>query len=245
MRTPQAAGGEQAAVVAGGDDFVTPADDLGSNRQPAGFDLAGGDPVGPGPQGQSVHGGVIRRHDHDRFASGASGTPGGEGLIDHLLPVAASDPAVGGVVVEDGVVSLTQPQSRFSFPGVGEAADLVEFGGAAVGDQEAEQAAGFDGAELAVIPDQDEFGVGGFHRFDQGGEVRGGQHGGLVDDHDLTPAELGGGITALAAPVEELGDRLGGNPGFFGQHPSRHGRNGQASQLGPVVRPGVPSGAKH
>ena len=123
--------------------------------------------------------------------------------------------------------------------------DAGEFRGVAIGHQEAEQAAGFDGAELAVIPDQDEFGVGGFHRFDQGGEVRGGQHGGLVDDHDLTPAELGGGITALAAPVEELGDRLGGNPGFFGQHPSRHGRNGQASQLGPVVRPGVPSGAKH
>ena len=46
--------GEEAAVVAGGDDLVALADDLGSGGDPVRFDLPGGDPFGPGPQGAGI-----------------------------------------------------------------------------------------------------------------------------------------------------------------------------------------------
>jgi hypothetical protein len=69
---------------------------------------------------------------------------------------------------------------------VGEAANPVEFGGAAVSDEQAEQTAGFDGAELAMVADEDELGVGRLDRFDEGGEVRGRKHRGLVHNHNLT-----------------------------------------------------------
>lgn len=51
---PQTAGGDEAAVVAGRDDLVAPADQLASDGEAVGFDLAGGDPFGPGPQGKGV-----------------------------------------------------------------------------------------------------------------------------------------------------------------------------------------------
>ena len=130
--------------------------------------------------------------------------------------------------------------------GVDEAADLVEFGGAAVGDQEAEEAAGFDGAELAVVADEDELGVGRLDRLDQGGEIGGGQHGGLVDDHDFPGAEPAGGVAPpRRASWRNLATVSAGIPASSARTPGRHGRDGQAPDGGAFGRPGVPGGRDH
>ena len=49
VANPQPAGGDEAAVVAGRDDLVAPADDLVADNESVGFDFAGGDPFRPGP----------------------------------------------------------------------------------------------------------------------------------------------------------------------------------------------------
>src|SRR5581483_7920140 len=240
---PQAAGGDEAAVVTGGDDLVAPADQLGADREAVGFDVTGGDPFGPGPEGEGVDGGVVGGHDHDRPAGGPGGQPVGEGLVDHGLPGAAGDAAVGVIVIEDGLVALAQAERRLGFPGVGEAADLVEFGGPAVRHQEAEQAPGFDGAELAVVTDQDEFGVGRLDHVDQGSEIGAGQHGGLVHHHDLPGTKPAGRIAPAVGVVEEFGHGVGRDPRLFGQHAGGDGRHSQAPDGVAFPGPGVPGGA--
>jgi hypothetical protein len=97
---PQPAGGDEAAIVAGGDDLVASADDLGAELQASGFDFAGGDPLGPGPEGEGIDRGVVGGHDHDGLAGGPGGLPVGEGLVEHVLPGPADNAAVSVVLLE-------------------------------------------------------------------------------------------------------------------------------------------------
>src|SRR5205085_11069470 len=114
-----------------------------------------------------------------------------------------------------------------------------------VGGEGAGQAAGFNWAELVVVADQDEFGVGRLDCVDQGGEVGGGQHGGLVHDHHFARPESAVSVAVAVGVVEELGHGVGGDPCFFGQDAGRDGGDGQAPHQGAVDGPGGAGGADH
>jgi hypothetical protein len=186
---PQAVRGDEPTVVAGRDHLVALADRLDPNRDPVRFDLPRGNPLGPRPQRQRVDRGVIRREHDDGLACGPSSPPRRVGVVEHPLPRPAADAPVGGVVAEDGVVPLAEPKAGRRFPRGDEPVDVVKFGSATVGDEEAEEAAGLDGAKLTVIADEDQLGIGRLHGFDQAGEIRGGHHRRLVEDDDFARAE--------------------------------------------------------
>ena len=60
---------------------------------------------------------------------------------------------MGEVVVDDGRVAVAEPEGGVAFPGVGEAADLVQGGDVvAVVGEEVERAAGGDRGELGPVP---------------------------------------------------------------------------------------------
>src|SRR5205823_12877638 len=113
-----AAVGDEAAVVAGGDDLVAPADDLRPGRLSVGFDLARCDALRSGPEGEGVDGGVVGGHDHDGLTGGPGGPPVGEGMVDHLFPGSSGDAAMRVVVIEDGLVAVAEPEGGGGFPGV-------------------------------------------------------------------------------------------------------------------------------
>jgi hypothetical protein len=159
---------------------------------------------------------VIGRHDHDGLAGRPAVSPGGERFVDHLLPGPAADPAVRLVVAKDGVITVAQRQGGLRLPGVEEAADLVEFGGAAVGDEELEESAGFDRAELAVVADENELGAARLDGVHQGSKIGGGHHGRLIDDQDLPGAQASVGVPVAPRLVEVLGHRVGWDPGLLG-----------------------------
>ncbi len=109
------------------------------------------------------------------------------------------------------------------------AADPGQLQGSGVG-QEAEQAAGFDRAELGVVADQDQLGLRLGHQLREAREVAAGHHAGLVDHHHL-PADQPPPLTGAAGAVvfeQQLGHRLGWGAGFGLQDPGRHRRHGQA-----------------
>ena len=81
-----------------------------------------------------------------------------------------------------------QAQAGVSLPCSREAPHTGELDRVDVG-EEAEEPAGLDRAELGVVPDQDELGLGPVGEVGEAGEVAAGDHAGLVDHHDLPAAE--------------------------------------------------------
>ncbi|HEY3144576.1 MAG TPA: hypothetical protein VGJ86_25825, partial [Acidimicrobiales bacterium] len=79
----------------------------------------------------------------------------------------------------------------------------MEFGGTAVGDNEAEQPAGLHGAELAVVPDEDQLGIGRLDHIDQLRQVGGGDHGRFIDHDHLPGTKTTGRISVVFGVVEE------------------------------------------
>ena len=163
LRTQSAGGGDQAAVVAGGDDLVAPADDLARRRRARRVRPRRRRPVRPGPAGPGRRPwrgrGRPRRSDSPAARAACQA---GEGVVDHLLPVLPTgDPAPGVVLVEDRVVSVAEPEAWPALPrGRTKRRTSVSSAAPLSATSEAEQPAGLHGAELAVVPDQHQLGVG-------------------------------------------------------------------------------------
>ena len=156
----------QVGVVAAGLDPVAAADRVAvaGFAEHRGVDLAGGDQLGADPRGQLGRGGVVP-HDQQRPMPGEDvGEVAAHGVGGHLLLGAAADAAVRVVDGQHVRVAGAQPRRRLALPGVAEPVDLGQLDRVGVADQQLEQAAGADRAELGVVAGVDQFGAG---RLDQ------------------------------------------------------------------------------
>ena len=89
-----------------------------------------------------------------------------------------------------------------------EPADLVQAGGGDFAGEEAEHAAGFDGAELGGVPSGDDAGSGLPGRLGDHGQVGCAELAGLVQDEDVVLVQWDGAAELVGAfgLAEELGD---------------------------------------
>jgi hypothetical protein len=127
---------------------------------------------------------VIGRDDDHALPVLAGSDPGSVGLAEDLDSLAVPHPAVLVVFVDDTGVLGSKPAAGDRLPALLEAVYRRQLRGLGVGDQEAEHAARFDRAELAVIADEDHLGPVVLGDRDQLRQVAGGSHGRLIADDD-------------------------------------------------------------
>jgi hypothetical protein len=90
----------------------------------------------------------------------------------------------------------------------------VSSAGAEAEAQGTEAAAGLDGGELAVVADQHHLGAGPLRMAEQGGELAGGDHGGLVDHQHRPVVQL---LPSMLEVEQEPVDGAGLAEAFVGQ----------------------------
>jgi hypothetical protein len=88
---PCAGAGDQAAVIAGGDDLVADTDGLVADGDACRLDLARVDSGCSGPHGQLVDGVTVGGHHHHRPTLIPGLPPGAVGVVEDLVTVAGSD----------------------------------------------------------------------------------------------------------------------------------------------------------
>ena len=211
-------------VVADADDQVARAGlgavgdaDCGPGLHDAELDEVVADPAAQFPAQRMVGG-----HQQHVAAVGGEGDVGGRGGIDHLLRVSADDPAVLLVGRQHADVPVAQPQAGGLFPGGAESDWFGQPREAERGGEQGHAAAVLHRLELAGVAGQDHLGAAGLGVGDQVGQVRAGQHGGLVDDQQGARADGHGAAGAAAAGqvAQELGavvgDRDPGGQGVAG-----------------------------
>ena len=161
-------------VVAGADDQVAAAGlgAVGDGDRGAVLHDAEGDEVVADAAVQFAAQRVIGGHQQGVGAAGGEGDVGGCGSVDHLLRVAAGDPAVLVVLGQDRRVPRTQPQAGGLFPGGAEPDWLGEPGVAERIGEQGHAAAVFHRLQLLGITGQDHLGAVGRRLADDVGQVR-------------------------------------------------------------------------
>ena len=130
---------------------------------------------------------VVGGHQQGVGAVGGERDVGGRGGVHHLLRFPAVDPGVLVVVGQDGGVAVAQAQAGVLFPGGAEPDGFGEAGVAEVAGEQGHAAAVFYRLQLAGVSGQDDLGAAGLGVGDQVGQVRAGDHRGLVDDAAACP----------------------------------------------------------
>ena len=202
-----------AVVVAGADDQVAGAGPgaVGDDHGGAGLDDAHGDEVLADAAGQLAAQRVVRGHQQRVGAVGGQRGVGGRGGVHHLPGFSADDAAVLVVLGEHRRVAVAQAQAGVLFPGVAEPDGFGQPGVAEGGGEQGHAAAVFDGLELADIPGQDDLGAAGLGVGDQVGQVRAGQHRGLIDEQEGAGGDRdrAAGAAAAGQVAQELGAVVG------------------------------------
>jgi hypothetical protein len=159
---------------------------------------------------------VVGGHQQGVGPAGGQGDVGGRGGVRHLLRVAADDPGVLVVLGEHGSVAVAQPQAGGLFPGGAEPDGFGQPGVAESVGEQGHAAAVLDGLQLAGVSGQDDLGAAPLGVGDQVGQVRAGQHRGLIDHQEGAGADGDG--AAGAAPAGQMAQELGGvvRPGHSG-----------------------------
>ena len=129
------------------------------------------------------------------------------------------------VLGEHRRVAVAQAQAGVLFPGVAEPDGFGEPGVAEGGGEQGHAAAVFDGLELADIAGQDDLGAAGLRVGDQVGQVRAGQHRGLIDEQEGAGGDRD--RAAGAAPAGQVAQELGAVV-----RPGDSGGQGVAGRLG-------------
>ncbi len=228
---PRTGAGHQAAVIPGRDDLVAHTDGLAvGGGDPGWLDLTGRDSGGADAPSDAGDGGVVGGADDHGRADTAGVVPGGEGGVEGAEPIAARDSPVSVVLDDDRRVAGAEAQAGVSLPCSGEAPHTRELDRVDVG-EEAEEPAGLDGAELGVVPDQDELGLGPVGELGEAGQVAAGDHAGLVDHHDLPTAESPAVVGRAGTIVfeQQLGDGVRSHAGLRLQHTGGNRRHRQAA----------------
>jgi hypothetical protein len=198
---PAGLAGLGAVVVASADDQVTGAgpDAVGDgDRGPAGDD-AKGDQVVADAAVQLAAQRVIGGHQQGVGATRRERGVGGRSGVHDLLGIAADDAAVLVVGGQHARIAVTQPQAGGLFPGVAEPDGFGQPGIAQRSGEQGHAAAVFHRLQLADVPGQDDLGTAGPGVGDQVGQVRAGQHRGLIDDQERAGAD-GDGAAGAARP---------------------------------------------
>nr|WP_179419622.1 hypothetical protein [Streptomyces sp. TLI_235] len=119
------------------------------------------------------------------------------------------------------MVTVAQPQRGLLLAGGAEAVHGGEVDGADLALDQAQHSAGLDGRELGGVADQADVGAHVLRAGDDGGEVEGGGHAGLVDDHRVAAAQqfglaegVGAGVGEVLA-VQPVVDRVCGRAEFL------------------------------
>jgi hypothetical protein len=129
---------------------------------------------------------VDRQHDAVAAAIGV-GRPRGDGCLDHLAVGAVENPIVVDVGVNGLGITVAQSEGGLRLPRLDEAANAGQLGdiGSIVGEH-MEGAAGFDGAELRPVADDQDLGSRRAGAGDDRSESeRAGQAGFIDEDHQL------------------------------------------------------------
>ena len=228
-------------VVAGADDQVAGAGPgaVGDGDRGAGLDDAQGDEVVADAAVQLAAQRVVRGHQQGVGAAGGQRDVGGRGGVHHLLRVPADDAAVLVVLGQHAGVAVAQPQAGVLFPGVAEPDGFGEPGVAEGGGEQGHAAAVLHRLQLADVAGQDDLGAAGLGVGDQVGQVRAGQHRGLIDDQQGARADRdrAAGAAAAGQVAQELGGVVGhrdsGGQGVAG----RLGRGDADHRAQPGLRP--------
>ena len=207
---PAGLAGLDAVVVAGADDQVPGAGPgaVGDRDRGPVLDDAHGDEVVADAAVQLAAQRVIGGHQQRVGAACGQGDVGGRGGVHDLLGVSADDAAVLVVLGQDAGVAVAEPQAGWLFPGVAEPDGFGEPGVAEHLGEQGHAAAVFHRLQLAGVPGQDDLGPLGLGVGDQVGQVRAGQHRGLVDDQQGAGADGDG--AAGAAPAGQVAQELRG-----------------------------------
>ena len=155
----------------------------------AGLDDAQLDEVVADAAGQLAAQRVVGGHQQDVGAVRGQRDVGGRGGVHHLLRLPADDPAVLVVLGQHGGVAVAQPQAGGLFPGGAEPDGFGEPGVAEGAGEQGHAAAVFHRLQLAGVPGQDHLGAAGLGVGDQVGQVRAGDHRGLIDDQQRARAD--------------------------------------------------------
>ena len=197
-------------VVAGADDQVPDAGPgaVGDRDRGPGLDDAQGDEVVADAAVQLAAQRVIGGHQQRVGAARGQGDVGGRGGVHHLLRVAADDAAVLVVLGQHAGVAVAEPQAGGLFPGVAEPDGFGQPGVAEPGGEQGHAAAVLHRLQLADVPGQDDLRAAVLGVGDQVGQVRAGQHRGLVDHQQGARAD--GDRAAGAAPAGQVAQELRG-----------------------------------
>jgi hypothetical protein len=135
---------------------------------------------------------VVRGHQQRVGAADGQGDVGGSGGVHHLLGFPAQDAGVLVVFGEHAGVAVAEPQAGGLFPGVAGPDGFGQAGVAQGAGEQGHAAAVLDRLQLLGIPGRDDLGAAGPGVGDQVGQVRAGQHRGLVDDQEGARADRDG-----------------------------------------------------
>jgi hypothetical protein len=203
----QVAVGERAAgfprlngvVVAGADDQVPGAGlgavgdpDRGPGRDDAEADQVLADTAGQFPAERVIGG-------DQQYIGAVQGQRQvvGSGGVHHLLRVPAGDPGMLVVLGQHGDVPVAEPQAGRLFPGSAEPDRLGQLHEAQRPGEQGQAAAAFHLLELLGIAGQDHLGAAGGRRLaDPVGQVRIGNHRGLVDQEEVAGLQRDGAARA-------------------------------------------------
>ena len=197
-------------VVAGADDQVPGAGlrAIGDGHRKAWLDDAKLNEIVADAAVQLAAQRVIRGHQQGIGAADRQSNVGGRGGVHHLLRLAPDDAAVLVVLGQHAGVAVAEAQAGLLFP---LAAEPDWFGQPGVAEGVGEQghaAAVLHGLELADVSGQDDLGALGLGVGDQVGQVRTGQHRGLVDHQQGARADPD--RAAGAAPAGQVAQELRG-----------------------------------
>ena len=166
-----------------------------------------------------------------------------------VVECSGDDPIVGFVGVEGDGIAGSQLQGRGGLPVVREAVQVFELVDSAGGAQLGEQATTADGLQLAIVTDPDEAPL---VRLGEARRVRAGPGWRSFRLHRRPPSSRSAAGTrvvavgrAVAPFVEQLGDRVGANPGVPFEYPGRFRGRGDTEHPTMLRVQVVDGGGKH
>ena len=161
-----------------------------ASSMPSVLDGAGAD---PGRSGLGVEGDDVGGAGGDQQgveSGGLVGFPGGERLVEELVPCSGSDPVVGGVELDALGAAVADREGGLCFVGVVEAVQVGELDGVGVVGEEAQGAAGLDRGELGGVAEEPDQGTAVAGIAGEPVEVAGAGHAGFVDEDQVAGLEL-------------------------------------------------------
>ena len=242
-------GGEGAVVAAGHHDLAHTGRLPTRDRDPrGGVQVARRDPgrLDGGVDGVDVR--VCCRGDRH----GAPGVVVVEPVVGEVLKVrveaTGGDPAVGGVGVEHGGVTVSQQERRGGLPPRTEPVHSDEFVDASGSAEFGEESAAADGLELAGVTHQHDPPPVPVGERDEVVEGGGADHARLIHDHRRSrrqPVSVQWGPVGAGVFVQELGDRVGGHPCLAFEDTGRLRRGRHPEHDPTVTAQVVDRGAQH